>query len=82
MTIESSAPSIVIQPGVGEAYGNGWRQLWKNFLELLLVIIITWAFGAPTAIYSAIDSTPGFEYVFFSFAFNILVLLPLGYGTS
>jgi hypothetical protein len=27
-------------PGVFECYGHGWRQLWKNFLELFVIFLI------------------------------------------
>lgn len=80
MTTDTNTGFITVAPDVTAVYGNGWRQLWKNFLELLLVLIITWAVSAPFVIYSAIDSTPGFGYVFFNLAYNIFVLLPLGYG--
>jgi hypothetical protein len=27
-------------PGAFECYGHGWRQLWKNFLELFVIFLI------------------------------------------
>ena len=35
--------AIIIKPGVGSSYGNGWRQLWKNFGMLLVAGIIVFA---------------------------------------
>ena len=34
--------------GVGSAYSNGWRQLWKYFLELFLIGIIGFIISIPT----------------------------------
>ena len=39
--------SVTLTPGVGSAYGNGWRQLWKYFLELFLIGIIGFIIGIP-----------------------------------
>jgi uncharacterized membrane protein len=41
---------VTIVPGVGAAYSNGWRQLWRNFWELLLTGIIVLALTVPVAI--------------------------------
>jgi len=27
-------------PGAFECYGHGWRQLWKNFIELFVILLI------------------------------------------
>ena len=35
--------------GVGSAYGNGWRQLWKYFLELFLIGIISFVISIPAS---------------------------------
>jgi uncharacterized membrane protein len=45
-----TARPITFSPGVGSSYGNGWRQLWKNFLELLLTGIIYLSLTVPVAI--------------------------------
>ena len=29
-----------LKPGAFECYGHGWRQLWKNFLELFVIFLI------------------------------------------
>lgn len=39
--------SGLLVPGVGSSYGNGWRQLWKYFLELFLIGIIALVIGIP-----------------------------------
>jgi hypothetical protein len=40
MVEEIAAPSPVLRPGVGGAFGNGWKQLWRNFADLLLAGIV------------------------------------------
>jgi len=35
-------------PGIGAAYGHGWRQMWKYFLELLLITIVSFLLTIPT----------------------------------
>lgn len=37
-----------LEPGVGEAYGNGWRQLWKNFLMLFIIGVVIVLIGSGT----------------------------------
>jgi len=34
------------EPSVGGAYGHGWRQLWKYFLPLFLIGILTLIIGS------------------------------------
>ncbi len=84
-------------PTIGDSYGNGWRQLWKNFLELLLIGIVTFLFGLPMAIFSWTNNMNFdmenmengfglpphfFSYILFAVAYAILVLYPLQYGVN
>jgi len=39
--------SVVLAPGVVSSYKNGWRQLWKYFLELFLIGIIYAVITSP-----------------------------------
>ena len=71
----TGATPVTLKPGVGSAYGNGWTQMWKQFLELLLVLIITWIISAAGG---GIASWIPFLSVFFT----ILVVNPLDYGMS
>ena len=43
-------PSAALVPGVWSSYGNGWRQLWKHFLELFLIVIVSFVIGLPPTI--------------------------------
>lgn len=81
---EEVAPHTVVEPRVGRAYSNGWRQLWKYFAELILVFIITYAFSVPVSIIATVlgytNPAAGAVFTVFSTAYSILVLLPLGLG--
>ncbi len=38
-------------PTIGDSYGNGWKQLWKFFPELLLIGIIYFLIGLPLSFF-------------------------------
>ena len=79
MTTNTPDGTIIIEPTVGSSYRNGWRQLWKKFLELLLVFIIMWVISLPFSILSwtlgnnAAVSLLGVVYA-------LLVSLPVSWG--
>ncbi len=72
--------------GVGSSYGNGWRQLWKNFLTLFLIGIISLLFGSPGSALSQIAQRVGGPAAvaagILALAYGILLAGPLGYGVS
>ena len=78
----------VIQPvmkiGVGSAYGNGWRQLWKYFLELFLIGIIGLVIGIPTGMSGWAQGATAAAGVlgFLGFVYSILVNGPVEYGVA
>jgi uncharacterized membrane protein len=37
-----------LMPGVGAVYSHGWRQMWKYFLELLLITIVSFLLSIPS----------------------------------
>ena len=37
----------LLKPTIGAAYGHGWKQMWKYFLELLLITIISFLITLP-----------------------------------
>ena len=39
-SLEKETKKNTLSPDVFECYGHGWRQLWKNFLELFVVYLI------------------------------------------
>ena len=84
-------------PTIGDSYGNGWRQLWKFFLELLLIGIIMFLFSLPFGIPTWIGHLnmnlehldhpmqfPAlfFPYILYGLAYAFLLLNPLKYGVN
>jgi uncharacterized membrane protein len=70
--------------GVGSAYSSGWRQLWKYFLELFLIVIIGFVIGIPTGMGGwAQDATAAAGVLgFLGFVYSILINGPVQYGVS
>jgi uncharacterized membrane protein len=72
--------AATLEPGVWKAYGNGWRQLWKNFLELFLIgiiyVVISLLFGTLQWIIGP------YSFGFIGFIYDIFIGGPLGYGMS
>lgn len=69
-------------PGVSSSYGNGWRQLWKYFLELFLIGIIGFVIGIPSWIGGWGEGAAGAFLGFLGIAYSILVIGPVDYGIS
>ncbi len=55
-------------PGVISSYKNGWNRLWKNFLELFLIWLITFGVGLFNNIIPVL--------------MNVFVEMPIQYGAS
>jgi uncharacterized membrane protein len=75
----------LLVPGVGSSYKNGWGKLWKYFLELLLIAIIGFTIGIPSAIGGGTqDSIGGATVVLgvLAFAYTILIVNPVEYGVE
>ena len=87
-----------LKPGVFECYGHGWRQLWKNFLELFVIFLIfnftsqfIGIFFVPMYFIAFFEKEPDFVIfiIFFiviagilSTAFMFFVLKPMQFGLS
>jgi uncharacterized membrane protein len=72
--------SVTLLPGVGSSYRNGWRQLWKYFLELLLIIILAFVISLPAGSGQFGD---GFGILgILAIAYGILILGPIEYGVA
>ncbi len=84
--IATAAPLHVIEVGVGSSYGNGWQQLWKNFLLLFLICIIFALIASPGSVAANIGQRIGGIAVLwgfmFSTAYGILLTGPLAYGVA
>ena len=42
------AKNLIPSPGVFSCYSHGWRQMWRYFLELLLILIVSFIFSLPS----------------------------------
>jgi uncharacterized membrane protein len=77
--------SSLIQPDAGSCYSHGWRQMWKYFLELLLITIIGFVLTVPSWGLSAFKETDwpvAFPMFMFALVYCVLFLWPLEYGVS
>ena len=77
--------SAVLLPGVGSSYSNGWRQLWKYFLVLLLIGIIYALISSVSPVLNVGQGMRGAGATvasIFSLAYSILLTGPIGYGVS
>jgi uncharacterized membrane protein len=76
--------SVTLAPGVGSAYTNGWRQLWKYFIELFVIGIIGCIIGIPTGMggWSEGDAAVAGILGFLAFVYSILVNGPVQYGVT
>jgi uncharacterized membrane protein len=73
--------SITLEPGVGSAYKNGWRQLWKYFLVLFLIGIIGFIIGIPTVMYEWAQGAAAAGILgLLAFIYGILIYGPVQYG--
>jgi len=83
--IEEREEKIKIRvPGAGEAYGISWSILRKNFLELLLVMVLLGVLSMPGAYYGNQSQQLRFDFVsyLFSLAYMFLIYLPVNYGVA
>jgi len=76
--------SVALVPGVSSSYGNGWRQLWKYFLELFLIGILAFCIGIPTGMGGWAESIPVAAGIFgfLGFIYGILINGPVEYGVA
>ena len=69
--------------GVGSSYGNGWRQMWKYFLELFLIGIIALVIRVPSGMGGWSSGVAASILLgFIGFVYGILVVGPVEYGVS
>jgi len=76
--------STVWAPTVGASYGNGWQKMWKYFLELFLIGIISLVIGIPswfsreTTVVTPADALVSIVL----FAYGLLIVAPVDYGVA
>jgi uncharacterized membrane protein len=78
--------------GVWSSYGNGWRQLWKHFLMLFLIGIISGLISSPSHVLSHVEVVKVIgeriggagvaAALSLSFAYGLLLTKPVAYGVS
>ena len=85
-------------PGAFECYGHGWRQFWKNFLELFVIFLIfnfssqlIGIFFVPMYFIAFFESEPDFPIFLFIFigiatllssAFMFFAIKPIQFGLN
>ena len=74
--------SVTLAPGVFSAYGNGWRQLWKYFLELFLIGLVGFIIGIPGWMGNWGEGAAASFLALLGIAYWILVVGPVDYGVS
>ncbi|MFC1916306.1 hypothetical protein ACFLW4_06430 [Chloroflexota bacterium] len=76
--------SAILIPGVSSSYGNGWRQLWKYFLELFLIGLIGFLIGLPNGMGGWFKDVVVASVIFgvFGLAYGILIKGPIDYGVA
>ena len=79
-----NAVQPVTKIGVGSAYGNGWLQLWKYFLELFLIFIISFIIGIPAGMGGwGTDAAAALGILsFFGFVYGVFINNPVQYGVA
>ena len=79
----TQSPSV-FTPTVGASYGNGWRQMWKCFLELFLIGIIGLVIGIPSGIGGSEGEAAAAVSVLgvLGLIYGILLVGPVDYGVS
>ncbi len=77
---DASKPSWSVVSSTSWSYKNGWRQMWKYFLRLLLIGIIGFVIILPSEIGSEEGSAVGLGIL--GLIYTILVTGPIEYGLS
>ena len=74
--------SVKLAPGVGSSYSNGWRQMWRYFLELFLIGIIALVISLPSGL-GRFDAEGGAAILgILAIAYGILIVNPVEFGVA
>jgi uncharacterized membrane protein len=82
----ASGNSVKSHPGVFACYGNGWRQMKKYFLELLLIMILSFLFSIPSFglyiddLQALVSNLVSINLMFFKFeGYGVYIIVALAY---
>ena len=80
MEVQSSPPAapVTLKPGIISSYNNGWTQLWKHFLVLFLIFLVTIGFAVAGSVLGLIHILG----IIVGIAYPIFFSNPLSYGSS
>ena len=86
-TEKNGLPAYAEPPGVGTSYNLSWENLKKNFVELLLVVVISFAVSIPIGVMRAGTEAARFGaggvlLGLFGIMFWIFVSAPVTYGVA
>ena len=79
---EDTGKIVRLVPGVWSSFGNGWRQMFKYFLELFLIAIIAWVIVLPSGAGRLAAGAAGGLLGFLALVYGLLILGPIEYGVS
>ena len=76
-----------VPPTAGDAYGEGWNIIWKTFVGLLAVTIISGIISGPTSMFQINIQENDFHLfmiplALFAIGFGIFIAGPIGYSTK
>ena len=76
--------TVELMPGVFSSFANGWRQMFKYFLGLLLIMIIGFLIGIPSGMSQWAESSADTAGILslLGFAYSVLIVGPVEYGVS
>jgi hypothetical protein len=87
MENQAQPTNVNLQPTVGASYGRSWEVMSKNFLELLLVMVIYIVATIPIGLGRAGAEASGLGFGgvmlgLFSIAYGLFIAGPLSYGMA
>lgn len=74
-----------LKPSAGEAYGAGWKIMWKFFVPLLVVSVLYGIISGPSAMFQWKTESFGwfiFPTILFGIGFGLFISGPIGYSTQ
>lgn len=79
---------IKTRPTAGDAFGSGWKIMWKAFVGLLVVTIIYGVISGPIGMFQSSGSLSGltnsisWPLTLFALGFGLFIYGPIGYSVK